>query len=69
MGFNATEYTVSEADGTIAIQITKYGATTRAIDVEFSTQDDTATGKLFVYADPKCVVHAFDYYWCIHIHP
>lgn len=46
MGFNTTEYTVSEADGTITIEITKYGATTRAISVEFSTQDDTATGKL-----------------------
>ena len=44
VGFNATEYAVSEADGTITIEIIKYGLTTRAINVEFSTQDDTAIG-------------------------
>ena len=47
IGFLSTSYTVSEADGTVRIQVgvISSGSLQRDVVVSFSTSDSTATGK------------------------
>ena len=45
IGFNPTNYTVSEDEGRVTFFIEKQGTNERDVTVSFSTVDGSATGK------------------------
>ena len=45
IGFNPTDYTVSEGGGSVTFLIEKIGSNERDVTVFFSTADGSATGK------------------------
>ena len=48
--FDPTSYTVSESDRYANITVVRLGQTTQTVSVNFSTADDSATGKrLFIH--------------------
>ena len=46
IGFNATDYTVSEDVGRVTFFIDKQGTNERDVTVSFSTADSSATGEI-----------------------
>ena len=56
IGFNPTNYTVSEDEGGVTFFIEKQGTSERDVTVSFSTVDGSATGKLLRQCKCECIL-------------